>query len=138
MSTSIFIIILSLDCKTVGFFSKSVKEIGTAWRKSLTRPWGLWGERKKRLSPVSQSVFSLVPEFPDLLFDCSRVLEYAKIRTVLQSILSWKKRYFHGEFSWIKLRKNIMTSACKNGLLWIMNLEIKFIYCNVYVILLKG
>ena len=34
------------------------------------------------LSPVSLSVFSLVP---DLLFDCSRVLEYAKIRTVLQS-----------------------------------------------------
>ena len=28
------------------------------------------------------SVFSLIP---DLLFDCSRVLEYAKIRTVLQS-----------------------------------------------------
>ena len=49
-----------LDCKTVGFFSKSVK----------------------RLSPVSLSVFSLVR---DLLFDCSRVLEYAKIRTVLQS-----------------------------------------------------
>ena len=35
-----------------------------------------------RLSPVSLSVFSLVP---DLLFDCSRVLEYGKIRTVLQS-----------------------------------------------------
>ena len=34
------------------------------------------------LSPVSLSVSSLVP---DLLFDCSRVLEYAKIRTVLQS-----------------------------------------------------
>ena len=34
-----------------------------------------------RLSPVSLSVFSLVP---DLLSDCSRVLEYAKIRTVLQ------------------------------------------------------
>ena len=34
-------------------------------------------------SPVSLSVFSLVPH---LLFDCSRVLEYAKIRTVLQSI----------------------------------------------------
>ena len=34
------------------------------------------------LTPVSLSVFSL---FPDLLFDCSRVLEYAKIRTVLQS-----------------------------------------------------
>ena len=28
------------------------------------------------------SVFSLIP---DLLFDCSSVLEYAKIRTVLQS-----------------------------------------------------
>ena len=51
-----------LDCKTVGFF----------------------------LSPVSLSVFSLVP---DLLFDCSRVLEYAKIRTVMQSNLT--KSTFH-------------------------------------------
>ena len=32
---------------------------------------------------VSLSVFSLVP---DLLFDCSCLLEYAKIRTVLQSM----------------------------------------------------
>ena len=31
---------------------------------------------------VSLSVFSLAP---DLFYDCSRVLEYAKIRTVLQS-----------------------------------------------------
>ena len=38
--------------------------------------------KKKRLSPVSLSLFSLVP---DLLFDCSRLLEYAEIRTVLQS-----------------------------------------------------
>ena len=38
-----------------------------------------------RVSPqVLLSVFSLVP---DLLLDCSRVLEYAKIRTVLQSSL---------------------------------------------------
>ena len=37
---------------------------------------------RERLSPVSLFVFSLVP---DLLFDCSRVLEYEKIRTVLQS-----------------------------------------------------
>ena len=64
----------NLDCKTVGFFLKISKEIGKAWRKSLTRA--------KRLSPVSLSVFSLIP---DLLFDCSRVLEYAKIRPVLQS-----------------------------------------------------
>ena len=62
-----------LDSKTVGFFLKISKEIGKAWRKSLTRA--------KRAS-LSLSVFSLIP---DLLFDCSRVLEYAKIRTVLQS-----------------------------------------------------
>ena len=55
-----------VDCKTVGFFFlKMSKEIGKAWRKSL-----------------SLSVISVVP---DLLFDCSLVLEYAKIRTVLQS-----------------------------------------------------
>ena len=68
------------------FFSKSLKKsvkrgvrVLRAWsaRASYAR-----SERKKRLSPVSLSVFSLVP---DLLFDCSRVLEYAKIRTVLQS-----------------------------------------------------
>ena len=59
---------LVVDCKTVGFFLKISKEIGKAWRKSL--------------SLVSLSVFSLIP---DLLFDCSRVLEYAKMRTVLQS-----------------------------------------------------
>ena len=41
-------------------------------------------EKKTRPSPVSLSIFSFVP---DLLFDCSRVLEYAKIRTVLQSKL---------------------------------------------------
>ena len=46
------------------FFSKSVK-------KSV-----------KHAVRVSLSVFSLVP---DLLFDYSRVLEYEKIRTVLQS-----------------------------------------------------
>ena len=53
-----------VDCKTVGFFLKISKEIGEVWRKSLT-------------------VFSLVP---DLLFYCSRVLEYAKIWTVLQLV----------------------------------------------------
>ena len=34
-------------------------------------------EGKKRLFPVSLSVFSLVP---DLLFDCSRVLKFVKNR----------------------------------------------------------
>ena len=46
------------------------KEIGKAWRKNLTR-----AKRASLTRPV-----------PDLLFDCSHVLEYAKIRTVLQSI----------------------------------------------------
>ena len=64
-----------VDCKTVGFFLKISKEMGKAWRKSLTRA--------KRAS-LTLSVFSFVA---DLLFDCSRVLEYAKIRTVLQSSL---------------------------------------------------
>ena len=67
-------ITLTVDCKTVGFVLKSVKK-GEVWRKSLTR-----GKRAS-LTPV----FSLVP---DLLFDCSRALEYAKIRTVLQSTLT--------------------------------------------------
>ena len=49
------------------FFLKISKEIGKAWRKSLTGA--------KRASSL----------IPDLLFDCSRVFEYAKIRTVLQS-----------------------------------------------------
>ena len=46
------------------FFLKISKEIGKAWRKSLTPA--------KRASLTRP-------------FDCSRVLEYAKIRTVLQS-----------------------------------------------------
>ena len=49
--------------------------------------------RVRHLSSVSLSVFSLVP---DLLFDYSRVLEYAKIRTVLQSSTDLKVgRFFY-------------------------------------------
>ena len=74
----------NVDCKTVGFFLKISKEIGKAWRKSLTR-----AKRVSSYSPQSRSLFSAsFPVFSlvrDLLFDCSRVLEYAKIRTVLQS-----------------------------------------------------
>ena len=71
---------MEIDCKTVGFFLKISKEIGKACRKSLTRA--------KRVSPqVSLTVFSLVA---DLLFGCSSVLEYAKIRTVLQSNMEIK------------------------------------------------
>ena len=63
------------------------KEISKAWRKSLTRAKhaSLKRPRERRIfsvSPQSRSVFNLVP---DLLFNYSRALEYAKIRTALQS-----------------------------------------------------
>ena len=70
-----------IDCKTVSFFLKISKEIGKAWRMSLAR------EGREPHTPV----FSLVPY---LLFDYSRVLEYAKIRTVSQST-SYKARAFY-------------------------------------------
>ena len=56
--------------KTAGFFLQISKEIGKAWRGRVS-------------SLVSLFVFSLVP---DLLSDYSLVLEYAKMRIVLQSI----------------------------------------------------
>ena len=85
------------------FFSKSVKKSvkrgvrvlrARSARASHARKACEAREKKpyfQRLSPVSLSVFSLVP---DLLFDCSRVLEYAKIRTVLHS------RYGMVQFNW--------------------------------------
>ena len=54
----------SLDCKTVGFFLKISKEIGKAWRTSLTRAMRASGrvrrEKKKifSVSPQSHSPFS--------------------------------------------------------------------------------
>ena len=60
------------------FFSKSVKKSVKRGLRVLSAKRA----REKRLSPVSLSVFNLVP---DLSFDCSRVLEYAKVRAVLQS-----------------------------------------------------
>ena len=78
-----------VDCKTVGFFFLKIsKEIGKACRKNLTR-----AKRASLTRPKSESIFSVSPLVslsvlslvPDLLFDCSRVLEYEKIRTVLQS-----------------------------------------------------
>ena len=60
---------ISLRLQNSRLFSQTIsKQIDKAWCKSLTRA--------KRPPP------SLVP---DLLFDCSRLLEYAKILTVLQS-----------------------------------------------------
>ena len=43
----------NVDCKTVGFFLKISKEIGKAWRKSLTR-----AKRASSDSPQSRSLFS--------------------------------------------------------------------------------
>ena len=65
------------------FFAKSVKKsVKRAVRVLRTR--SAQASHSRNVSPqVSLSVFNLVP---DLLFDFSRVLEYAKIRIVLQSI----------------------------------------------------
>ena len=73
-----------VDWKTVGFFLKISKEISKACRKSL--PCVVYEPH----TPVGR-VFSLVP---DLLFDCSHALEYAKIQTVLQSTAKGFKATF--------------------------------------------
>ena len=70
------------------FSSKSVKKSVTRGVRVLCARTARASHARsifQRLSPVSLSVFSLVPH---LLFDCSLVLEYAKIRTVLQSTKS--------------------------------------------------
>ena len=90
-----------LDCKTVGFFLKISKEIGKAWRKSLTcakarRVWGV----------------------ADLLFDCSRVLEYAKIRTVLQSITKLVRRKVLKFSHKIVLSKNVKKDLTSDLVEW--------------------
>ena len=66
----VFVVRFTVDCKTVGFFLKISKEIGEAWRKSLIHA--------NRASLASFHSFCLTA--------CSRarVLEYAKIRAVLQ------------------------------------------------------
>ena len=70
------------------FFLKISKEIGKACRTPIGRV--RWEKKTyfRVSAQVSLSVFSLVP---DLLFDYSRVLEYAKIRTVLQSKSTFKQ-----------------------------------------------
>ena len=76
-----------LDCKTVGFFSKSVKKLVKRGVRVLrARSSRTSHARRACESPVSISVFSLVP---DLFFDYWRVLEHATIRTVLQSTSWW-------------------------------------------------
>ena len=84
-----------LQNSRVFFFSKPVKKSLKCGvrvlraRSARASPARRAGEAREKTvflesPPLSLSVFSLVP---DLLFDCSRVLEYAKTRTVLQSRL---------------------------------------------------
>ena len=59
------IVIFTVDCKTVGFFSKSVEKKKEVWRDSLTRSKRASeceSREKEALSPVSFTVFSLVPD----------------------------------------------------------------------------
>ena len=61
-----FLISVSYRLQNSRFFLQISKEIGKAWRKSLTsakrasltRPTGGWGERKKSVSRQSRSLFS--------------------------------------------------------------------------------
>ena len=57
------------------------------------------------------SVFSLVP---DLLLDCSRVLEYAKIRTVLEVALPQKKNQAKKEGGQ-KEQQHLQMGLCVSG-----------------------
>ena len=65
------------DCKTVGFSPKSVKKSRVLRARSA----------RASHAHRARSLFSA--SFQAYLFDCSRVLEYAKIRTVLQSMYKY-------------------------------------------------
>ena len=80
----------NLDCKTVDFFLKISKEIGKARCKSLAR----------------------AARASHLLFDCSLVLEYAKIRTVLQSKNNLKVTVTRDD---LQQRCFSTTQRCNNG-----------------------
>ena len=67
-----------VDCKTVGFSPKSVK-------KSVKHGVRVSHGRSAQASPLPSLTLCFHP-VPDLLFDCWRLLEYAKLRTVLQSM----------------------------------------------------
>ena len=71
---------------------------------------------------VSLSVFSLIP---DLLFDCSRVLEYAKIRTVLQSSFSWDKWVFG-------LERDVTNSSVSKLLLSLLHGRATVLFCSTF------
>ena len=67
------LIVIGLDCKTVGFFLKISKEIGKVWLKSLARA------QSRSLFSASFQTFCLTAR--------AYLIEYAKIRTVLQSMI---------------------------------------------------
>ena len=79
-------IILQYNCKETAkqsvFFLRTSKEIGKAWRKSLARAQqsarALHARRACEARASLPSLSLCFQPVPDLLFDCSRVLEYAK------------------------------------------------------------
>ena len=67
--------------------------IARGWEKRVIRTNITYAKRTVRIfsvSPQSHSPFSA--SFQTFLFDCSRLLEYAKIRTVLQSNVDVKSK----------------------------------------------
>ena len=79
---------------------------------------------------MSLSVFSLVP---DLLFDCSRVFKYAKIRTVLQSNSAWcdksgrKSATQRQKFHTSDVKHCLHNKSGNDGVLNVNSFDIKYV-----------
>ena len=115
-----------LDCKTVSFFLKISKEIGKAWRKNLKRAQRASLTRPPRsVSPQSRSMFSAS-------FDCSRVLEYAKIRTVLQSSSGWHKIILDRGTRQVWINLKVTRNQLNKKIRLIRSAILALLYSNIY------
>ena len=94
-------ILIVVDCKTVGFFFFS-----KSFLRSLRISHARRAPASHGLSPVLLAVFSLPS---DLLFDCSRLLEYAKNTdcfAVYDGMEIWKCWFSRGKSEYV--RKNLI------------------------------
>ena len=86
----------AVDCKTVGFFLKISKEIGETWRMSYAR------KARESHTPFGRVCFQ--PRARPFLFDCPRLLEYGKKRTVLQSTAAVLQSYPVATYNYVTSR----------------------------------